>query len=467
MSTRRQTRILIVDDDPEVRWVLSTSLEMRGYNVLTAQDGKEALQRIRKTVPGAVLLDVRLPGMDGLEVLERVREIDLNLPVVVMSAYDDTQRAVKAMKLGAYDYLSKPFDDDVLAETLKRAHETIPSVEHVPQSLPVVEGWESFQKKIGTGVKVRELLREGKRVAPTDFSVLIQGESGTGKQLVAEAIHIHSGRVRAPFVVIDCGAIPETLFESELFGYDKGAFTGASKRKGGFFEAANGGTLLLDEIGNLPKTMQMKLLGVTENKRFTHLGGTDVIDVDVRILCASNKDLLQAVDREDFRRDLYYRLAEFTIQVPPLRDRREDILYLADLFLRETGKELHKSLDGFAKEVKDILLDYDWPGNVRELRNVVRQSVLNADRLVTLECLPRHLARPDGPDVLSDYANRLLDKGYSWKEMKKSHQRQLEKKVFAKVLKEAQGNMRKASEKLGMDYKTFRTRVKKLAIKSG
>lgn len=462
-----QVKILVVDDDPGVRWGLSTSLQMRGYDVMTAQDGKEALQRIKEARPRVVLLDFRLPAMDGLEILERVREIDLKLPVIIMSAYDDVQCVVKAMKLGAYDYLSKPFDDDLLERTLKSTLREKRLMEHTRPDRSLPGRWEDVQTKMGKSVKVQELLAKVKRVAPSDFSVLIQGESGTGKQLVAEAIHIHSRRARAPFVGLDCGAIPETLFESELFGYEKGAFTGAFRRKGGFFEAASEGTLLLDEIGNVPKSMQMKLLGVTENKRFTHLGGTEVIRVDVRILCASNRDLLEAVNRGDFRRDLYYRLAEFVIQVPPLRHRKEDILYLANLFLTEAGKELNKCLDGFSGEAEDILLGYDWPGNVRELRNVVRQSALSTERLVTPESLPQQLVQRDGRNVLMDDPGRLLEKGYSWKEIKRYHQSGFERKVFSGVLKDTRGNMRRAAEKVRMDYKTFRTKVKELGIKPG
>jgi len=463
-DSNNKEKILVVDDEPDMRWVLKSLLEKRGYDVITKEDGEQALEIIRRNNVGLVLLDIKIPKMTGIEVLEKTREIDIRMPIIMMTAYSDVRNAVKSMKLGAFDYLVKPFDNEELLLTIERGLEKKALEDEVTQLRSLLSERSDLPKVMGNSIEIQKLVDMIRRVATSDFCVLIQGESGTGKELVAEAIHANSNRSEGPLVILDCGAIPETLIESELFGYEKGAFTGAVKRKEGFFEAAHKGILFLDEISNLPKSMQMKLLRVIQTKQISHLGSTRLIPVDVRILCATNRDLLDAVKKGDFRRDLFYRINEFAIQVPPLRQRKDDLLYLANLFLNEVVEELNKKLDGFSKEVQRILLSYDWPGNVRELRNVVRRAALLADRNITPECFPDELVQLGQDGISMDGAELLLLEGLSWKELKKQNQIKLEKRVFSKLLERTGGNKLKASQILKMDYKTFHTKVKELGI---
>lgn len=463
-DSNNKEKILVVDDEPDMRWVLKSLLEKRGYDVITKEDGEQALEIIRRNNVGLVLLDIKIPKMTGIEVLEKTREIDIRMPIIMMTAYSDVRNAVYSMKLGAFDYLVKPFDNEELLLTIERGLEKKALEVEVTQLRSLLSERLDLPKVMGKSIEIQKLVDMIRRVATSDFCVLIQGESGTGKELVAEAIHANSNRSEGPLVILDCGAIPETLIESELFGYEKGAFTGAVKRKEGFFEAAHKGILFLDEISNLPKSMQMKLLRVIQTKQISHLGGTRLIPVDVRILCATNRDLLAAVKKGDFRRDLFYRINEFAIQVPPLRQRKDDLLYLANLFLNEVVEELNKKLDGFSKEVQRILLSYDWPGNVRELRNVVRRAALLADRKITPECFPDELVQLGQDGISMDGTELLLLEGLSWKELKKQNQIKLEKRVFSKLLERTGGNKLKASQILKMDYKTFHTKVKELGI---
>lgn len=454
----------MVDDEPDMRWVLKSLLEKRGYEVITKENGEEALEIIRRTNLGLVLLDIKMPKISGIDVLEKTREIDVRMPIIMMTAHSDVRNAVKSMKLGAFDYLVKPFDNEELLLTVERGLEKRALEHEVTQLRSLLSERLDLPKIMGKSLEIQKLVDMVKRVASSDFCVLIQGESGTGKELVVEALHANSNRSEGPLVIVDCGAIPETLIESELFGYEKGAFTGAVGRKRGFFEAANGGILFLDEISNLPKSMQMKLLRAIQTKQVAHLGGTKLIPVDVRILCATNRDLLAAVKKGDFRRDLFYRINEFTIQVPSLRKRKDDLLYLANLFLKEVAEELDKKLDGFTNEIEKILLFYDWPGNVRELRNVVRRAALLADRRITPECLPDELVQFGQEGISMDGTELLILEGLSWKELKRQNQMKLEKRVFSRVLERTGGNKLKASRILKMDYKTFHTKVKELDI---
>lgn len=464
MEEKNRKKILVVDDEPDVRWVLKNLLEKRGYDVITKKNGEEAIDIIQMNNVGLILLDIKMPKMDGMEVLEKTRAIDVRMPVIMMTAHSDVRNAVKSMKLGAFDYLIKPFDNEELLLTVERGLEKRALEDEVTQLRSLLSDRLDLQKTMGKSIEIQKLTDMVRRVASSDFCVLIQGESGTGKELVAEAIYASSNRSGGPFVVLDCGAIPETLIESELFGYEKGAFTGAIKRKEGFFEAAQKGILFLDEISNLPKSMQMKLLRAIQTKQITHLGGTKLIPVDVRIVCATNRHLLEVVKKGEFRRDLFYRINEFAIQVPPLRKRKDDLLFLANLFLKEVVDELGKKLDGFTKETEKILLSYDWPGNVRELRNVVRRAALLADRKITPESLPDEVAEL-GQDVISKNGTELLIlEGLSWKELKKQNLIKLEKRIFSKVLERTGGNKLKASRILKMDYKTFHTKVKELGL---
>ncbi len=459
----RKYRILIVDDEQDMRWILRELIEDKGYDPFTAENGEEALNTIVKHAPDLMLMDIKMPVMDGMTALEKAQEINADLPIIMMTAFSDTQTAVKAMKLGAYDYLVKPFDNEELIITIERALEKSTMAEELTLLRRQLEVRQDLRHRMGNSEEVQSLSDDVLRVAYSDFSVMIQGESGSGKELVAEAIHLNSSRSENAFIEVDCGAIPDTLIESELFGYERGAYTGADKRKAGYFETAHKGTLFLDEISNLPVAVQPKLLRAIQTKTVTHLGRTKKIPVDIRIICASNQNLLNAVKKGKFREDLYYRLNEFEIDVPALRHRKDDIPFLAHKFLNEAADELKKEVGGFSKQCLRLLLGYNWPGNVRELRNVVRRATLIAGLKVTPKCLPGELNH-DGEAISLGAAESLLDQGLSWKELKQYHQRQLEEHLFSKTLEKTGGNKRKAAQLLKMDYKTFHTKVKNLGI---
>ncbi len=464
MNPKNPKKILVVDDEPDMRWILTNVLKKKGYRTITADDGKKAVQKVIKDDPDIILLDIRMPEMDGIQVLEKVREINPSTPVIIITAFADVKNAVQAMKLGAHDYLIKPFDNSELLLIIERALEKRALETEVEHLRSLLLDRVDLSSRMGKSTKIEELSKKVKKVAQSDFSVLIQGESGTGKELVAEAIHLNSQRSGGPFVVVDCGAIPETLIESELFGYEKGAFTGAFKRKKGYFEAANRGTIFLDEITNLPKSMQMKLLRAIHQKTVTHLGGTEKIQVDVRILCASNEEVLQQVKKGKFRRDLYYRINEFTIDVPPLRDRREDILYLSQLFLTEVNSELNKNIKGFSEEAKKFLLQYNWPGNVRELRNAVRRSALLASKEIQQSDLPREiLISVQSEDIIKNESD-TIDCEISLSKAVKNSVQKTEYELIVLTLKKTRGNQSKAAEILKVDYKTLHTKVKNFGI---
>jgi len=464
MANKNPKKILVVDDEPDMRWILTNVLKKEGYRTITADDGKKAVQKVIENDPDIILLDIRMPEMDGIQVLEKVREINPSTPVIIITAFADVKNAVQAMKLGAHDYLIKPFDNSELLLIIERALEKIALDDEVKYLRNALEDRINLSMRMGKSTKVDELVDKVKKVASSDFSVLIQGESGAGKELVAEAIHLNSRRSKGPFIVVDCGAIPETLIESELFGYEKGAFTGALKRKEGYFETADKGTLFLDEIINLPKSVQMKLLRAIWNKKIRHLGGLESISIDVRIICASNKDVYQQVEKREFRNDLYYRINEFKIDIPPLRERKDDILYLANIFLKEVAEELDKEIKVFSKEAKRLLLNFEWPGNVRELKNVVRRSALVANEIVTTDDFPDELQNLKLSGDSVDQIDSIILQNLSWKELKKSYQIKFEEQIIGKMLEYTEGNKSKAAKILKMDYKTFHTKVKELGI---
>jgi len=462
MANKNLKKILVVDDEADMRWILTNVLKKEGYRVISADDGKKAVQKVIENDPDIILLDIRMPEMDGIQVLEKVRELNPSTPVIIITAFTDIKNAVRAMKLGAYDYLIKPFDNSELLLIIERALEKKALDDEVKYLRNALEDRTNLSMRMGKSTKVDELVDKVKKVASCDFSVLILGESGTGKELVAEAIHRYSTRRMGQLVEVDCGAIPETLIESELFGYERGAFTGAYKRKKGYFEAANKGTLFLDEISNLSNSIQMKMLRAIQNKKITHLGSTELILVDVRIVCASNEDILKLVEKGTFRRDLFYRINEFRIDVPPLRERKDDILYLANMFLKEASEELSKKLEGFSEEARKLLLLYDWPGNVRELKNVVRRSVLVADEIIVPDDFPDELKKLELSHMSIDEIDHLVLQGISWKDLKKNYQRKFEKQIIEKVLCYTKGNKLKAAGLLKMDYKTLYNKVKEM-----
>lgn len=372
--------ILVVDDEPNIRRVLSAVFEKAGYQVLTAENGRKALDVI-SSEPGldVVVCDLIMPDLNGVEVLEAAREINPGLSVVMITAHGTIKTAVDAMKIGAFDYITKPFDMDEIKLVVKNAIERSELLKENTQLKQELKSRYKFEGIIGNSGKMQEVYKIVERVANSNATVLIRGESGTGKELIARAIHYNSPRAVKPFVAVSCAALPETLLESELFGHEKGAFTGAAGRKAGRFELANQGTLFLDEVPEISPAMQVKLLRVLQEREFERIGGTKTLRVDVRLIAATNRDLEQAVANGEFRADLYYRLQVIQVFLPSLRERREDIPDLVEHFLAKFSDQNGKSLKYVSQETMDMLMHYSWPGNVRELENAIERCVVLAD----------------------------------------------------------------------------------------
>ncbi|MDI6758848.1 MAG: sigma-54 dependent transcriptional regulator [Candidatus Omnitrophota bacterium] len=451
-------RILIIDDDKDLRFNLSSILKDEGYDVLAVEDGREALKTVQNNSPNLALLDMRLPSMNGMEVLEKFKRIDKDLIIIMLTAYGDVKDAVKAMKLGAFDYIAKPFDNEELILIIKKALSTQYLSREVKTLRRRLGDRLAIEEVMGESPRIKQALKQVEIIAPTNMTVIIQGASGTGKELVAQLIHQKSPRKDKPFVDIDCGAIPETLVESELFGYEKGAFTGAETRKEGKFEQANSGTLLLDEIANLSDAVQMKLLRVIQERRIQHLGGKRDISIDVRIIVASNKNLSEQVRKGRFRDDIYHRLNEFQIELPKLTERKEDIPILAKYFLEEANSEFNKKVNSISSEAMKFLLNYSWPGNIRELRNIIRRAALSAES-DTIEFGNLFL---DQTMLASEAINpmKLLDKGVSFEEITK----EIEKDLIKSALERSGGNKIKAAEILKMNKKTLYRKIKALQL---
>ncbi|MDP2702975.1 MAG: sigma-54 dependent transcriptional regulator, partial [Candidatus Rokubacteria bacterium] len=375
-------RILLVDDEEEIRELLSRLVRKEGFEPLAAPDGETALDLIRRESPDVALLDIRMPGLDGMELLRRAKEIDRDLPVIMITSHGLVKGAVEALRAGAHDYLVKPFENAEVIRSIRRAMTDRGLRRTIRVLSERVRDASSLPDLMGPSEAIARVSADVARVAPSDFAVLVTGETGTGKELVALAIHQASPRASAPFVAVDCGAIPETLFESELFGHEKGAFTGAERQKPGKFETASGGTLFLDEISNMPPGSQAKLLRALQDKSVVRVGGTRPVSVDIRLLAATNADLETTAAAGAFRRDLFFRLNEFAIPIPPLRERKQDIVFLAKRFLDLTNDELRKTVKGFSEAAVERLLTHDWPGNVRELRSAIRRAVLLADAVI-------------------------------------------------------------------------------------
>jgi len=383
-------RILVADDEESIRWVLSKSLTKQGYQVDLAKDGKEALLMSRKQSYDLAVLDIKMPGITGLELLSKFQEECPRALIVIMTAESSMKNAVEAMKRGAYDYLTKPFDLDALDAIIFKAQKASKvSAEVSVLKQEIKDHYQLERTIIGQSQPMQKIYKTLGKIAPSDITILIYGESGTGKELIARAIHFNSPRLGKPFIALNCAAIPRELLESELFGHEKGAFTGATERKIGKFEQANDGTIFLDEIGDMPLELQAKLLRVLQEKEVTRTGGNTTIKINTRIVAATNQDLKSKVQQKEFREDLYYRLNVVPLELPALRDRREDIPNLADYFLAKAHQEYASPANGFAKEAMDLLCSYDWPGNVRELENAIqRASLLSPDALLNATDFP-------------------------------------------------------------------------------
>jgi two-component system nitrogen regulation response regulator GlnG len=440
-------------------------MEREGLRTVLADNGDDALAIIRRDTPDVLLVDVKMSSMDGMEVMRRAKELDRDLPVIMITAYAAVHGAVEAMRAGAHDYLAKPFDHNEVIRVVRRALAERDLKRKVRQLTSQIQDGAPLREMMGPSGAVGRLSYEVNRVAKSGFTVMILGETGSGKELVARAIHHGSRRAGAPFVPVDCGAIPETLLESELFGHEKGAFTGAGVQKRGKFEMAQGGTIFLDEISNMPLGSQAKLLRVLQEKKVYHVGGTKPVNVDVRLLVASNQDLHGLTLSGSFRRDLFFRLNEFTITVPPLRERKEDISYLAKRFLDTTNIELGKNVKGLSESATEALIAYDWPGNVRQLRSVIRRAVLLADEMIS----GKHLGMQTAPEAALSLGPKVHGfpwNGVSLREIVRRSTIAVEREVLLQVLRSTGGNKAKAARLLKIDYKTIHTKVKTYAIQT-
>ena len=452
--------ILVVDDEAEVRSLLAQCLGQAGFDVVTAADGEEALARMRGDRPAAVLLDLTMPRLSGLQALPEMKRIAPDTPIIICTAHSDVATAVSAMRLGAYDYLTKPFDLELLRASARRAVERHQLRARIEELESRGDGAWLFER-MGQSAPVARVIQQVAQVAQSTYTVLIQGETGTGKELIARAIHRQSPRANGPFVVVDCGAIPETLMESELFGYERGAFTGAMRKKEGQFQLAQGGTLFLDEIGNVPLLAQAKLLRVIEEREIYALGGGRPVPVDVRIIAASNLPFEDEIKAGRFRSDLFYRLSEFTITLPPLRDRREDILPLAQRFLAEAGMELRHPLRGLSESAMQMLVRHDWPGNVRELKNVVRKAALLGADVITPDELPA--LQPGRPRAHAAGAPPVGG-DLSLREVAELAVREAERRAILLALESVKGNKSRAARLLRTDYTTLHAKMKRYGI---
>jgi DNA-binding NtrC family response regulator len=447
--------ILVVDDDEVMRQTLSDVLKKRGYAVSTADTGAQALSAVKDQLFDLILLDIRLPDMDGLDVLKSIKEVESDLMVIVMTAYSDVQNAVMAMKTGAYDYIDKPFELEELKILIKKALET-QSLRNEIRRLRRQGGDDHRGNEIyGNSPLVRNVIELIEMISQTPkTSVLIQGESGTGKELAANAIHYRSKRINKPHMKINCSAIPENLLETELFGYEKGAFTDAKGTKKGLFELANGGTVFLDEIAEMKSYLQTKLLRVLESQSFMRVGGEKEINVDVRIIAATNRDLSSLVNAGEFRKDLYYRLKVMVIEMPPLRERGEDILLLANLFIEGNNKDLGKNVTGISEAAKEYLLNYQWPGNVRELKNIIERAMILSN----------------GNEILPDHLPIELRKGQMEGGEKRTAGAEdlalenIERKHIRDVLLMMEGNKSRAAKILGISRSTLREKLRKYSL---
>jgi len=439
--------ILVVDDELVVRDSLYNWFREDGYEVDTAEDAKEALKKLQRRPWDIVLLDIKMPGMDGMELQKRIKEIDPNIIVIMITAYASVDTAVQALKEGAFDYITKPFDPDDMGHLIRNAVAQRRLTTENIQLRQKIDELSRFDEIIGESPSMNRVFELIDTVAQSDATVVIHGESGTGKELVARAIHSNSPRRYFPIIPVNCGALPEGILESEIFGHEKGAFTGAQYRRKGKLEMADGGTLFLDEIGNISMKTQMDLLRVLETKKFTRLGGSQEITVDFRVICATNQNLEKMVEENTFREDLYYRINVFSIFLPPLRERRSDVPLLAKHFVQKYALAMNKQVNEISPDAMDLLVRYDWRGNVRELENAIERAMVVGK--------PPRIVAEDLPFQLS--AKRSIPSADSLEEIEKAHIRN--------ILERTAWNISRAAEILKIERVTLYNRIKKYGLR--
>lgn len=451
-----QAKILVVDDDKAHVTTLKVLLETWGYKVSSASDGDEAVSIVKNKSFDLILMDIKMIKMNGIEALKKIKDYNPAIPIIMMTAYSSVESAVEAMKSGAYDYLIKPLDFDALKITIERALEHVNLKEENKKLKEVLGENFNFNNIIGKSEGIKRLLEKLAMVAPSDANVLITGESGTGKELIARAIHLNSNRKDGPFVAVNCAALTETLLESELFGHEKGAFTGADRKRKGRFVRANRGTLFLDEVGEMPITIQPKLLRAIQEGEINPLGSDKIVKVDVRIIAATNRNLEEEINRGNFREDLYYRLNVVNLHIPPLRDRTEDIPILAEHFLHIYVPKNKKDIKGISAQAMDLLLKYRWPGNVRELENAIEHAVvLCSGNYITERELPLRIKKQkEQIDNKIEHQSSFMDNSLE----------ELEKKAIIAALEKTKGNKSKAARLLKITRRTLYLKMQKYGL---
>ena len=470
---KAKIKVLIIDDDPKIAWILSEGLSSN-FEFVSATDGIQGIQMVLTEKPDLILLDIKMPGMSGLEVLEKLNKMDGRPEVVMISGHGGTKYVVDSMRLGAAEFIDKPFDVREVEIHLSGVMERVKLREEVTELKRELEARTDYSAFVGDSEPMNRVKGIIEQVADSELTVLIRGESGTGKEIAARSLHQLSSRRDQPFVKVNCAAIPRDLLEAELFGYEKGAFTGAHKTKQGRFETAHKGTIFLDEIGDMPLELQSKLLQVLEQQEFVRVGGITNIRIDVRIICATNKNLEQAISGREFRDDLFYRLNEITLFLPPLRERKEDIPLLITHFLNKYNKLYNKSYAGLNPDTIQRLVTFHWPGNVRQLENMVKQVVVRSDEQIIIELIAAaaHMTRPEDPRppseqmVVPTVAEDDRDVGYSLKGRVGKKVASEEKRLIAEVLNKTNWNRRKAAEMLDISYRSLLYKIKDYDLNS-
>lgn len=461
---QKNMRILVVDDDSSIRNMLTFVLNKSGYEPTGVEDGESALDKLRKETFDLIISDIKMPGISGIDLLKKIKAIDGEIPVIMITAYASTDDAVEAMKLGAEDYITKPFNIDELKILIERSiYKKNIERENIELKSRLTEK-ERFENIIGRNHQMLKIYDLIDTISKTDSTVLISGESGTGKELIARAIHKKSGRSGKEFISINCGALPENLLESELFGHIKGAFTDAYKDKKGLFEVAHKGTLFLDEIAEMSQKMQVKLLRAIQERKIRRVGGNDEIEVDVRIISATNKDLLEEMKKGEFRSDLFYRLNVISIRIPPLRERKDDIFLLLQYFLKVFNKKFTKNIEGFEKKVLEVFMKYSWPGNIRELENFLERAVaLEKEKYITLKSLPTELIYniTEKAPLEGDIYSQLLAGSFNFTQ----YIDDISKKIIVKTLELNNFNMKQTSDMLNLNYRALRYLIQKFNLK--